>query len=213
MHNAVLPNHIGQAADAFFLLTGAIGRVYNRRIEYLAGAINHSHFTAVAITGVKPHGNLAFHRRLHEQRLEVERKHMDCPFISLFGQVIAQFTLHRGLNQPIIRVICGIPDESHRGASRHTGTAHGDMGFLGIKVNAYLEDALSFATIDRKRLVALHPIQGAFEVIIEAVNGILRLLVGSLGDQHCAAQIQAAQDFTQGCIVGNQFRDNIIRAL
>ena len=56
-------------------------------------------------TGVEPHSDKAAHRRLQEQRLEVEGKHLDCAFACLLGQKYFRISrAHGGEDQPVIGV-------------------------------------------------------------------------------------------------------------
>ena len=214
MLHVVLLHQSGQLLDGLLLLALSIGGVDHRRIQHLARAVYHSDFTAHAVARVQTHGHLALDWGLHEQGLEVQGKHVDGTLVGLVGEVAADLTLQRGLDEAVVGVIGGGADKGHGGRARDQHRpAHGHMGGLRIQLHRDLQNVLPLAPVDGQHLIALDAADRAFEIVVEAVHRVLRLLIRRLGHHHTPAQEQRAQLLADGGVIRNFLRDDIAGTL
>ena len=164
-----------------------------RRVQHLAGAVHHRHLAAHAVARVQPHGDPPLHRGLHQQGLQVQGEVVDGTLVRLLSEVGADLPLHGGLDQAVIGVVRRRPDKVHAGRAGHHGPAHRHVGGLRVQLHRDLEHPLPLTPVDGQHLVALGPSHRDLEVIVQAVDRVLRLLGRSPGGQHAPAQIQLPQ--------------------
>ena len=116
MPDAVFAHKNGQGGNGFLLFPLIEGGVNHGGGQYLAGCVHHGDLAAVAVSGVKPHGDEAFDRGLHQQRLQIQGKIADSARIRPVGQVAAHLPLDGWENQPLIGVLSGGADEAQMDA-------------------------------------------------------------------------------------------------
>ena len=156
MGHLVLFDEDGQLIDGFVFAPLAVGGVDHRGVQHLAGGVNHRHFTAHAVAGVKAHGDEALHRGLHEQGAQIQGKLTDSAFISLVGEVGAHFTLQRGGNEAVVSVLSGGLDKLHGGgAGAHHRPADGYKGQLPVQLDTDLQNLLPLAPVHGENLMPL----------------------------------------------------------
>ena len=80
-------------------------------IKDFARLVNDSNFTACTVRRVKSQCYLAFNRRLQKKRTKIYFKHFNSLFARPVGKYSADFTLNRGLNKPVVTVVCGFFDK------------------------------------------------------------------------------------------------------
>ena len=212
--HAVAADELCQRVDGLLLLPLAERGVDHRRVQHLAGGVHHRHLAAVAVAGVKPHGDKALHRRLHQQGLEVEAEHFDGPLVGLLSEQAAHLPFHRGEDQPVVGVLGGGADEGHGGgAGVQHRPADGDQGRLALHLHAHLEHALPLSAVDGQHLVALYPVQGGAEGVVEPVDGVLRLLGRGGGDQISLFPHQLPQALADVRVVGDALGDDVAGSL
>ena len=100
----VLPHQCGQGGDCLLLFALAECGVDHGSIQHLASGVYHSYLAAVAVSGIQSHGDKAFYRGLHQQRLQVQRKIVDGALAGTVGQLVADFPGNRGENQSLIGI-------------------------------------------------------------------------------------------------------------
>ena len=213
MLHAVLVHQSGEFGNTLLFLACAVGGVDHGGIQYLAGAVHHSHFAAHAVTGVQSHSDLALDGGLHQQRLEIEGEVMDGTLVCGFGKMIADLALQRGLDQAVVCVVGGSPDKGYSGAAGNGGAAHGDMGGFAVQFHADLQNAFPLTAVDGQDLVSLRAANGGLEVVVQAIDGVLRFFLGSFGYQHTPAQKQITQLFAYIGIVGDHLCDDVVGPL
>ena len=184
---------MGQLGDGLLFLPLPIGGVDYRRVQHLAGAVHHRHLAAHAVARVQPHGDPPLHRGLHQQGLQVQGEVVDGTLVRLLSEVGADLPLHGGLDQAVIGVVRRRPDKVHAGRAGYHGPAHRHVGGLRVQLHRDLEHPLPLTSVDGQHLVALGPAHRDLEVIVQAVDRVLRLLGRSPGGQHAPAQIQLPQ--------------------
>ena len=210
--NAVLADEAGEYAYGFGLFTGAEGRVHDRGVEHLAGAVDDGDLAAVGIAGVKPHRDLALHGRLHEQRLEVQAEILYRTLTGALGECCARFALERGVDQPVVGVLAGALHKFHRGgAGLHGGAAQHRKRRVAVEQYRDGEETLLFAAVDGEDLVVGELCDGLVEVVVQAVDGVLFL-------HRETAQVplpheQSAQRLADGRVVREELGDDVICAL
>ena len=118
---------------------------------------------------------------------------MDGTLVRLLSEVGADLPLHGGLDQAVIGVVRRRPDKVHAGRAGHHGPAHRHVGGLPVQLHRDLEHPLPLTSVDGQHLVALGPAHRDLEVVVQAVDRVLRLLGRSPGGQHAPAQIQLPQ--------------------
>jgi len=145
----VPPDHGPQPGDGLLLLPLAIGGVHHRGIQHLAGGVDDRHLAAVGIAGVQPHGDVALHRRLHQQGLQVQGKGLDGPLAGPLRQVAAGLPLQRGIDEPVIGVLAGALDKLHgRRAGLDHRPAQGGESCLPLQQHGNGEEALLLTPVD-----------------------------------------------------------------
>ena len=147
----IVPTHqTAQSGDGLLLLALTEGGIDHGGGQYLAGTIHHGHLAAVAIARVKAHGDKAFHRRLHQQRLQIQGKVMDrtvCGGIRQFG---TDLPFHGGLNQPLVGILRRAADKTrHHSRGLQGGTADKRRTFIPGQSHGNLQ-----------KLLLLPPVQG-----------------------------------------------------
>ena len=210
--HAVLPDQLRQHGNGLVLLPLAVGGIHHRGIQHLAGAVHHRHLAAHAIAGVKAHGDLSLHRRLHQQRLQVQGKLADGALVGLLRQQIPHLPLQRGIDQPVVGVLAGRLDEFHGGgAGLHHGTAHQRQRRVTVQQHGDREEALLFAPVDGQYLMPGQPGQRLLEVVIQPVDAV-RLHGGQTAETALPRQ-QAPQSLADIRVVGKHLGHDVVGAL
>ena len=75
--HTVPANQGGELLNGLVLLALAVGGIDDGRVQNPSRAVHHSDLAAHAVTGIKPHGDLALDGRLHQKRTQVQRKLAD----------------------------------------------------------------------------------------------------------------------------------------
>ena len=202
---------VAQTAQRFFRFVHfLIGRrgVYDSGIQHLAGAIHHGELAAVPVAGVETERHTVFHRRLHKQGAQVERKGMDRLFVCRIGQFAAQLALQGGEQQPFPAILTG---GAQHGAERIFGMQDSavqlDQRLAVVHGQGHLELTLLFPAVDCKDTVALQPADRLGKFVIHRIDGILR--VGSGGLYHTGLADQAAQAAADIRIVRDILRNDV----
>ena len=206
-------DHAGQGGDGLLLLTLAVGGVDHSGVQHLAGAVHHSHLAAHAVAGVKAHGHLALNRGLHEQGTQVKRKVVDGTLAGRIGQVGADLTLQRGLEQTYVGVIGGGTHDGHGGPVGYHQTTQGDQSSLGVQLHTGLEDLFLLTAVDGQHLMALCLGEGGGKVVVQAIDAVLGLLVGGSGHQHGTLAVEVFELLAYPGVVGDHLGDNIAGTL
>ena len=107
----VLAHEGGQGGDGLLLFSFAEGGIDHAGVQHLAGGIHHGHLAAVAVAGVKAHGDEALHRRLHQQRLQIQGEIVDGTLAGPVGELTAYLPLDGGEDQPVIGILRRGTDE------------------------------------------------------------------------------------------------------
>ena len=113
MCHAVLSAHGRQPGNGRLLLPLAVGGIDHRGVQHLAGAVDDRYLAAVGIAGVKPHGHMPLHRRLEQQRLQVQGELTDSALAGALRQCGAGLPLQRGIDQPVVGILADVPQERH----------------------------------------------------------------------------------------------------
>ena len=212
--DAVFAHKNGQGGNGLLLLPLIECGVDHGGGQHLAGGVHHGDLAAVTVSGVKPHGDEAFDRGLHQQRLQVQGKIVDSPCICPVGQVAAHLPLDGGEDQTLVGVLGGGADEGrdlHGGLQ--SGAAHQRGALVARENDVGLENALFFAPVHGEDLMIQHPGDGLGEIVIELVNAVgLRVLGGGAG-QHSPAHHQLPQRFADVGVVGKIFGNDVIGTL
>ena len=113
---------------------------------------------------------------LHEQRLQIERKHADGGLLRALGQIAAQLILQRGRDQAAVGVPRGRLHQRRGGAARpHIQRAHFVFCLLRVHLQADLQKALGLAAVHRQHAMGSHQAHGFLILIIHAVYAVLFL--------------------------------------
>ena len=134
---------------------------------------------------------------------------MDGPLVGLVGEGVPNFPFHGGLNEAVVGIIRRRADKVHGRPVGHHSPAHGDMGGLRVQLHRHLEHILTLPPVDGQHLVALDPAHRLPEVVVEAVDGVLRLLVRCPGRQHGPAQVQLPQLLADAGVVGDALGNDV----
>ena len=213
MLHAMLADQTGQHSDSLLLLAVVEGRIHHGCIQHLAGSIHHGNLAAVAVSGVQTHGDKAFDRRLHQQRFQIQCKIMDSTAVCTIRKITANFTLDRGENQSLIRILSGSPHEYRHMIGRlHCRTANQSRTLISNHSHIGFQNTLFFTTVDSQNLVIQQPANGLGEIIVQAVNAV-GIRIFRLAGQHTAAIYQLPKVFSDVRIVRQIFCDNIRGAL
>ena len=212
MLHAVLPDQLRQHGNGLVLLPLAVGGIHHRGIQHLAGAVHHRHLAAHAIAGVKAHGDLSLHRRLHQQRLQVQGKLADGALVGLLRQQIPHLPLQRGVDQPVIGILAGCLDEFHGGgAGLHHSAAHQRQRRVTVQQHGDREDALLLAPVDGQNLVSRQLGQRLVEVIVQAVDAVL--IRGGQAAEVALPRQQAPQGLADIRVIGKHLGHDVVGAL
>ena len=140
----------------------------------LKNELDCRHLAAVAVAGVKPHGDKALHRRLHQQGLQVQGKGLDGPLAGPLRQVAAGLPLQRGIDEPVIGVLAGALHKLHgRRAGLDHRPAQGGESCLPVQQHGDGEEALLFAPVDGQDLMSRQLGEELFKVVVQSVDGVL----------------------------------------
>ena len=207
----MLSDQTGEGGDGFFALGFGEGGIDHGGVENLAGRVNDRHLAAVAVSGVKPHGDMTFDRRLHQQRTEVERKVVNGAFACLVGQGGTQLPFHAGGDQTVIGIIRGSADKGVGvAAGNQNGTADAQKRLLMVDFQRDLQKTFALTPVQGKHLMPLDFGQGLCKIIIKLINrGFLFLALCGNGADDRHAPHQIAKRFADRRVVGNHFRNNV----
>ena len=210
--HAVLSHQMGQLGDGLLFLPLPIGGVDYRRVQHLAGAVHHRHLAAHAVAGIQSHGDLALHRRLHQQGLQVQGKLADGALAGLFRQCRPHFPFQRGVNEAVIGVLCGVFHKFHgRGAGLHYGPPQQRQRQLPIQQDGGAEFFLLLPPVDGKDLMALQSAEGLLKLVVQAVNAVL--LRSGEGTQGSPPLQQLPQALADGRIIADPLGDDVVGSL
>ena len=166
----------------------------------------------MAVAGVESHGDEAFDGRLHEQRLEVEGKHLDGPFAGAVSQRGAHLPLKRGIDKAVVGVLGGGLDKLHcGGAGLHHRAAQERQRKIAVKQNGCLELFFLFAAVDGENLVPLQLCNRLRKVVVQAIDAVL--FCRGEGAERAALFQQLTQAFADGCVVADPLGDDVVCAL
>ena len=201
-----------EGLDGLLLLAFAERRIYDRGGKYLAGRIHNCHLAAVAVSGVKPHGHKALHRRLHQKGLQIQREIVNGAGTGPFCQIGADFPLNGGEDQAFVGILRG---GAHEGRHMHRWlqcrAAHQSRTLVAGENHGYLQEAFLLAAVDGENLMILQPRNGLGKVVVEPVNGV-GFCIFCLAGQQCLSVHQLPHLLADGCIVGQILCDNIAGA-
>ena len=207
--NTVTQNHPVQYGDGFLLFALVEGRVDYVSIQNFSGSIHNRHLTAVAVAGVKTHGDEALNGRLHQQGLQVQGKIMDGTLTGTVGQIGVNLPLERGENQTLKGILgCGTDKGRNLHGRFQCSAAHKGSAVISGKLYVYFQNSFLLTAVNGQNLMIQQPGDGGTEVIIESVNGVF-LWFFCLADKHCLPIHQFPEGFTDGCIVGKILGNNI----
>ena len=171
--NFVFFDQGGQLGDGFFLFALAESGVDDGCIQHFARSVNNGNFATVFVSGVKPHGDFAFYRRLHQQRFQILREHFDRAFTCHIRQRSTAFSLHGRKDQAVIGIVSCRTDKLHGAAAGFDyHAAYALQSKLSVKINGNLQIAFLLTTINCQ-----HTMPGDFvyffgKIIILAVDGV-----------------------------------------
>ena len=156
MGHMVLFDEHGELGDGLLLSPLSVGRVDHSGVQHLSGGVHHRHFTPHTVARVQAHRDKPLHRRLHEQRLEVQGKLADGSLIGVVSEGGAHLPLQGRGNEPVIGVFCGGLDKVHgrRARSDHR-PADGHQSSVPVHVHGYLQDFLPLSPVDGQNLMPL----------------------------------------------------------
>ena len=204
----VLSDQRRQRTDGIVFALFGEGGVDHRGVQHLAGPVHHRDLAAVAVAGVKAHGDLALDGRLHEQGLEVQTEHLDSALVCRIGEAVSRLALHGGEDEAVIGVVCRGSDKGHGGgAGADHRAAHMLEGKVPVKLDRYFQKALFFPAIDGEDLVPLQAGDGGVEIVIQTVDGVF--LRGSLAVQGTAPGNQIAQYGADTGVVRDVLGDDV----
>ena len=209
--DAAAPRHGAQRADGVLLSRFAERGIDDRGIQHLAGLVHHGDLAAVAVARVQPHDDGALHRRLHQQRLQVEREVVDGSFVRGLRQLGAQFSLQGRPDQPVVGVVAGGAQKRlSRALPRNDPPGQQALRLFLVRFQGHFQEAFLFAPVDRQGLMARHLRVGLVEIVIGAVDGIFFLRrPRAHGD---AALQMLLQRLAVVRVVGFDLRDDVRRA-
>ena len=104
MPDIMLAHENRQRCNCLLLFSFTEGGINNSGVQNLPGCVHNSNLAAVAVSGIQSHGDKAFYRGLHQQRLQVQRKIVDGALAGTVGQLVADFPGNRGENQSLIGI-------------------------------------------------------------------------------------------------------------
>ena len=212
MLHAVLGDQPAECSDGLVLLPFAVGGIDHGGIQHLAGAVHHRHFTAHAVAGVQTHGDLAFHRRLHQKGLQVQGKLADGALVSPVRQRCPHFPFQRGVNEPVIAILGRGFDKLHgSGAGLHHRAPQHRQRQIPVQQDSDLQLFFFFTPVDGEDLVALQVAEGLLKIVVQAVNAVL--LRGGEGTQSTPPLQQLPQALADGRIVADPLGDDVIGSL
>ena len=212
MLHAVLGDQPAECSDGLVLLPFAVGGIDHGGIQHLAGAVHHRNFTAHAVAGVQTHGDLAFHRRLHQKGFQIQGELADGPLVSPVRQRCPHFPFQRGVNEPVIGVLGGGLHKLHSGgAGLYHRAPQQRQRQLPVQQDSDLQLFLFFTPVDGEDLVALQAAEGLLKIVVQAVNAVL--LRGGEGTQSTPPLQQLPQALADGRIVADPLGDDVIGSL
>ena len=210
----MLAHQAGQGSNGLLLFPFIEGGVDYAGSQHLAGGIHHSNLAAVAVSRVQAHGDKTLHRRLHQQGLEIQGKIMNGTLAGSVGELVANFPLDGGKNQPLKSILRGGADKSGNGHNRlQRGTTDNGSAFVAGQGNGGLQDALLFAPVDGKNLVIQNAGNGLREIIVKFIDAVFFCSVFCFAGQKSFAHDYFPQPLSDVSIVGEVFCDNIIGTL
>ena len=189
-----------------------LGRVNDRRLEHLAGGIDHRQLAAGAIAGVVPHDHLAADRRLHQESAQILRKHADGAVRRGVKQVGADLALDGGRDQALV----GVSDRLAQ-KRRRLALAAGDDLALEIGIDRLLRHAhrhtqktLALAAGNREIAVRADAGERLGIVVILRVDRVL--LLCRAARQFAEAHAALADGFSVLCALCDLLGNNVTRA-
>ena len=207
---------LDHALDGFLRLRNlavAGQRENDARIQHAPGFVHNRDLAARADAGVKPHRDLPAHRRLHQQRAQIQREHANRRCTRLVGQFRAQFRVQRRRNQARVRVVARLRDVLARRAARllHEAVAHELLRLLLVHVQRDFEEALLLPAVHRQHPVRRHQAQWLTVVVVHAVGAVLVFRCDRR--DHRRLMVVRFELRADGGIVADDLGDNIHRAL
>ena len=188
-------------------------RENDARIQHAPGFVHNRDLAARADAGVKPHRDLPAHRRLHQQRAQIQREHANRRRARLVGQFRAQFRVQRRRNQPRIRIVARLRNVLARRTPRllHEAVAHELLRLLLVHVQRDFEEALLLPAVHRQHPVRRHQAQRLTVVVVHAVGAVL--VFRRDRRDHRRLMVVRFELRADGGIVADDLGDNIHRAL
>ena len=206
--HAVLPDQLCQRRDGLLLLPLAVGGIDHSGVQHLAGAVHHRHLAAHPVSRVQAHGDLALHRRLHQQGFQVQGELADGPLVRLVRQGGAGLPLQGGEDQAVIGVLRRGLDEFHGRAARDDHMApDGLEGPVPVQFHTDLQKALLLPPVDGQHLVALEPGEGLGEVVVQPVDRVL--LHRRLGAELALPLQQRPEGLAEGRVIADGLGDDV----
>ena len=205
-----------QRAERFFGLLGLILRrrgIHDGGIDHRPDVVHHRNLAARAVGGVKAHHDLAAHRRLQKQMLQVLPEHTHRLRVRRFGQRAPQLVLHRGRDEAVVRIGGGVRDIRAAAALAPARPAL-EIGadIVRVDLDAHGEEALPLAAVYGENAVRRHAAQRLGVVVIGAVNRVLFLFLGA-ADERTVFERVFAHPFADVGVVRRALGKDIHRAL
>ena len=174
MLNPVLQDTALELFDALLPLALAKSRVDHHRIQHLAGPVDHGDLASVRIARVESHDHLAAHRRLHEQRTQVERKIVNRTLRGVLGQHRTDLTLQRREQQTVPAILRRLHHDFPAGGSpAHHVPADRRERALAVRFDGYLEESLLLAAVDGEHLMSLQTPHRLAKVVVQPIDRVL----------------------------------------
>ena len=155
---------------------------------------------------------MTLHRRLHQQRLQIQRKVGDGALISGLGKLGANLVDKRRLEQAAPCILRRGPHKGHRSRvkTQHL-TVDGRQRRAVLDLHTDGQKILLLAAIDSQNLMILQLMERRGKIVIVAVDAVL--LRGRGRDKAALTQHQLAQRFADGRIVTDPFGHDVAGAL
>ena len=208
MLNPVLQDTALELFDALLPLALAKSRVDHHRIQHLAGPVDHGDLASVRIARVESHDHLAAHRRLHEQRTQVEREIVNRSLRGVLGQLGADFPFERREQQTVPAVLRRLHHEFPAGGSpAHHVPPDRRERTLRVRPDGYLEESLLLAAVDCEHLMSLQTPHRLREVVVQPVD---RVLLTGRRHGHLCGLLQLLTQVTADLrVVRDHLRQNV----